>query len=172
MDIAQNSIRARATRIEIDVEERIPRDAFIITIRDNGEGMDAATVARVTDPFFTSRTTRKVGLGIPLLKQNAEATGGSVTIQSAPGEGATVRAFFTYSHLDRPPAGDIPGTIVLLVAANPGVEVRYRHVTDKGEYTFNSREVKDFLGDVPLDDPDIVAALREMIAENIKEIEI
>ncbi|MDR1414985.1 MAG: ATP-binding protein [Odoribacteraceae bacterium] len=170
MDIAQNSIRAKASRIEIDVEEYPARDAFIITIRDNGEGMDAAAVSRVTDPFFTSRTTRKVGLGIPLLKQNAEATGGSLTIHSAPGEGATVQATFARDHLDRPPAGDIPGAIVLLVAANPGIEIRYKYTTDNGEYAFNSAEIKNILGDIPLDNADIVAALREMITENTKDL--
>jgi hypothetical protein len=168
MDIAQNSIRANATRVEIDVDER---DTLAITIRDNGEGMNEETAKRVTDPFFTSRATRRVGLGIPLLVQNAEATGGSVTIRSSPGQGTTVVALFTRSHLDCPPAGDIPGTIVLLAAANPGVEVRYRHATGKGEYSFNSTEAREFLGEVPLDDPEIVAALREMIAENIKEIQ-
>jgi hypothetical protein len=170
MDIAQNSIRANATRVEVDVEERVTRDTLAITIRDNGKGMDAMTVARVSDPFFTSRTTRKVGLGIPLLKQNAEATGGAVTVRSLPGEGTTVEAVFSRSHLDRPPSGDIPGTVVLLAVANPGIDVRYKHVTEKGEYFFSSKETREFLGGVPLDDPEVVAALREMITENIKEI--
>ncbi|MDR2414142.1 MAG: sensor histidine kinase [Odoribacteraceae bacterium] len=172
MDIAQNAIRANATRVEIDVEESEARDALVLVIRDNGDGMDADTVQRVTDPFFTSRTTRKVGLGVPLLKQNAEATGGRLSIRSAPGKGTAVEATFSRSHLDRPPVGDIAGTIVLLAAANPGMEVRYRYVTDKGTYTFSSGETRTFLGDTPLDDPEIVAALREMIAENIKDIQV
>jgi hypothetical protein len=170
MDIAQNSIRARATRVEIDVEERPARDTLVITVRDNGHGMDADTLARVTDPFFTSRTTRRVGLGIPLLLQNARATGGDVTVRSTPGEGTTVEATFTLSHLDRPPAGDIPATVVLLAAANPAVDVRYRHATARGEYSFSSRDASDALDGLPLDHPDVVAALREMIAGNIREL--
>jgi hypothetical protein len=172
MDIAQNSIRANATRVEVDVEERVTSDTLAFTVRDNGDGMDAGTVQRVTDPFFTSRTTRRVGLGIPLLEQNAEAAGGGISIRSTPGEGTVVEATFTRSHLDRPPVGDVAGTIVLLAAANPSVEVRYRYVTDKGAYAFSSGETRAFLGDVPLDDPEIVAALREMITGNIKEIEV
>ena len=94
MDIAQNSIRARATRIEIRVDEHAADDALAITISDNGEGMDEDTARKAVDPFFTSRATRKVGLGIPLLKQNAEATGGQLSIRSAPGEGTALKATF------------------------------------------------------------------------------
>jgi hypothetical protein len=168
MDIAQNSIRARASRVEIDVEERVSRDLFAVTVRDDGTGMDEETVARVADPFFTSRETRKVGLGVPLLKQNAEATGGRFTIRSTPGQGTEVRAEFSHAHLDRPPTGDIAETVVLLAVANPRVAVVYRHSTERGEYVFDSVEVREFLGDVPLDDPEMVTALREMIAENVK----
>lgn len=172
MDIAQNSIRARATRIEIRVDEHAADDALAITISDNGEGMDEDTARKAVDPFFTSRATRKVGLGIPLLKQNAEATGGQLSIRSAPGEGTALKATFGRSHVDRPPAGDIAGTVVLLAVANPGVEVRYRHASDKGSYLFDSSEIRAFLGNAPMDDPEIARALREMIAENIKEIQV
>lgn len=171
MDIAQNSVRANASRIEIDVEEHLLQDSYSITIRDNGCGMDAETLGKVTDPFYTSRTVRKVGLGLPLLKQNAEATGGSFSIESEPGRGTTTRAVFSHNHLDRPPAGDIPGAVVLLVAANPDTEIIYRYVTDNGTYTFDTTEVKEVLDGVPLNDPEIVQALRQMIAENMQEIE-
>ena len=140
LDIAQNSIRAQASRVEIDLQENITEDSLVITIRDNGCGMDEATAAKVTDPFFTSRTVRKVGLGIPLFKQNAEAL------------------------------GDVAGSIVILVSANPGIDFTYHHVTEKGEYTFDTHEVKEILEGVPLNDPEIVMALRQMIRENIKEI--
>ena len=170
MDIAQNSVRAEATKIEIDIEENIIKDLFSITIRDNGCGMDAETLDRVTDPFFTSRTVRKVGLGIPLLKQNAEQTGGSLTISSREGEGTTIQAIFSHSHLDRPPVGNIANTVVLLVASNPDIRFVYRHVTENGQYLFDSKEVKDFLEGVPVNDPEIVLALQQMIEENLKEI--
>ena len=170
MDIVQNSIRANASRVEIVVEESLSGDVFAFTIKDNGCGMDAATLAKVTDPFFTSRTVRKVGLGLPLLKQNAEATGGSVTIQSTEGAGTSVRALFSHSHLDRPPTGDIPETVVLLLAANPDREIVYRHSTEKGEYTLHSTEIIEFLDGVPLNDPEIIRALRQMIEENTKDL--
>lgn len=120
--------------------------------------------------FFTSRTVRKVGLGIPLFKQNAEATGGNLKIESKTGEGTIIEAKFGLSHWDRPPMGDIAGSIVILVSANPEIDFIYRHSTEKGEYTFDTNEVKEILEGVPLNDPEIVMALRQMIRENIKEI--
>lgn len=170
LDIAQNSIRANASRIEIDLQENPSTDSLVFIIRDNGCGMDEATLARVTDPFFTSRTVRKVGLGIPLLKQNAEATGGTLTIASQKGVGTTLEARFSLSHLDRPPLGDLAGTVVILVSANPEIEFIYRHITEKGNYTFDTEEVKEIMEGVPINDPEIVMALRQMIRENIKEI--
>lgn len=171
MDIAQNSVRANATRIEITIEEHLAQDLYSFTISDNGCGMDAETLSRVSDPFFTSRTVRKVGLGIPLLKQNAEATGGHMTIESVVGKGTTTHASFSHSHLDRPPTGDIPGAIVLLAAANPEIEIVYKHITDAGEYIFDTEEIKNVLDGVPLNDPEIIQALRQLITENIHEIE-
>ena len=155
LDIAQNSIRAQASRVEIDLQENITEDSLVITIRDNGCGMDEATAAKVTDPFFTSRTVRKVGLGIPLFKQR---------------EGTTIEAKFGLSHWDRPPLGDVAGSIVILVSANPGIDFTYHHVTEKGEYTFDTHEVKEILEGVPLNDPEIVMALSQMIRENIIDI--
>lgn len=170
MDIAQNSVRAGASRIEIDIEEHLSQDQYSIAIRDNGCGMDAETLTKVTDPFFTSRTVRKVGLGIPLFKQNAEATGGTFSITSQPGKGTVTRAVFSHTHLDRPPEGDITGAILLLAAANPGIHLVYNHTTDRGSYTFDTEEVKAFLEEVPLSDPEILKALRQMIDQNINEI--
>ena len=111
MDIVQNSIRAEASWIQIRICEDPEADLFLIEIQDNGCGMDEATLARVRDPFFTSRTVRKVGLGIPLLQQNAERTGGKVSIVSQPGQGTTLTARFGHSHLDRPPLGDVAETL-------------------------------------------------------------
>lgn len=170
LDIAQNSIRAKASRIEIDLRENPKEDSLLITITDDGCGMDKATLAKVTDPFFTSRTVRKVGLGIPLLKQNAEATGGSLDIKSKEGVGTILRASFSLTHWDRPPLGDIAGTIVILVAANPDIDFIYHHTTGKGSYTFDTIEVKEVMEGVPLNDPEITLALRQMIRENVKDI--
>lgn len=170
MDIVQNSVRAEAQRIGITITEDSGKDVFTIEISDNGCGMDAETVKRVSDPFFTSRTVRKVGLGIPLLQQNAERTGGKLTITSAPGEGTILCACFSHVHIDRPPLGDIADTIGLLIAANPHIHFIYTHITERGEYIFDSEEIKSVIEGVPLNHPDILAALKEMIRENLTEI--
>ena len=170
MDIAQNSVRAKASRIEIEYREDPGKDSLTITIQDNGCGMNEATLARVTDPFFTSRTVRKVGLGIPLLQQNAERTGGRLDIVSAPGEGTTLTATFEYDHLDRPPLGDMAETMSLLIGANPGIRFVYRHETDRGAYSLDTQEVCEMLEGVPIDDPEIVAGIREMIRENLRAL--
>ena len=170
MDIVQNSIRAQARRVEIRITENPEKDSFIIEIRDNGTGMDETTLARVRDPFFTSRTVRKVGLGIPLLQQNAERTGGTLTLSSTLGQGTVVTAIFTHSHLDRPPLGDVAETLSLLIAANPEIQFIYSHTTPAGTYEVDTEEIKKITGDVPLHHPDLVAALRELIRENLTEI--
>ena len=152
MDIVQNSIRAEASWIQIRICEDPEADLFLIEIQDNGCGMDEATLARVRDPFFTSRTVRKVGLGIPLLQQNAERTGGKVSIVSQPGQGTTLTARFGHSHLDRPPLGDVAETLTLLAGRQSGhpfqlrsfdsqryIPVRYpRDHTGAGRCTFGT----------------------------------
>lgn len=170
MDIAQNSVRAGATRIDIEYREDPSAGTLTLVVRDNGCGMSAETLARVTDPFFTSRTVRRVGLGIPLLKQNAERTGGRFSIESREGEGTTVTAVFGLRDWDTPPPGDLGGTVALLATANPGVDVTYRHATGRGEYVFDTREIRGELGGVPINDTEIAAALVEMARENVREL--
>lgn len=170
MDIVQNSIRAQAGEIVIRISENHSDDRFIIEVSDNGTGMDEATLSRVRDPFFTSRTVRQVGLGIPLLQQNAERTGGKLYISSALGRGTRLTACFVHSHLDRPPLGDIAQTLSLLIAANPALHFVYHHTTDWGDYRLDTDELKAIFENLPLDHPDIVAAIEEFIRENLKEI--
>lgn len=170
MDIVQNSIRANATKIVIKVTENHERDCFIIEIQDNGCGMDAETLSRVRDPFFTSRTVRKVGLGIPLLQQNAERTGGKVTISSYPGKGTSLCAQFSHSHLDRPPLGNLAETIGLLIGSNPAIHFIYEHTTNLGSYLLDTEEIKKILEEIPLNHPDIILGIQEMVCENLKEI--
>lgn len=172
LDIAQNSIRAEATFVEITIEENIPSDLLSITICDNGFGMNPETVERVIDPFFTSRTTRKVGLGIPLLKMNAERCGGRFTITSEEKVGTEVIATFSHSNIDRPPLGDIAGVVVILVTANPALEFVYQHTYNGRAYCFDTREVKEALDGLPINDLKVVRFLKEMIKENLDEIQI
>jgi hypothetical protein len=132
--------------------------------------MDKDMLTRVADPYLTTRTTRKVGMGLPLLKHSAEQTSGFLKIHSEPGLGTLVQAIFKYDHIDRPPLGDISGTIVLLVAANPDLEFKYIHKRNGNKYEFNTREVKEILEDVKISDPKIRGLLKEMITENLNEI--
>ncbi len=170
LDIAGNSVRAGASLIEVSVVENPDEDTLVLTIKDNGCGMDTETMAKAMDPFFTSRLTRKVGLGIPLLKQNAEQTGGNMVIESQPGKGTLLTATFTRSHIDRPPMGDLAGTLSLMVSGNPGVDFNFVHRIKENEYVFDSRVVKSVLDGVEITQPSVIKFLKEMIKENLLEI--
>ena len=170
MDILQNSIRAGASKIDLDIIENTVENTFRILFTDNGCGMDEEMVKRVIDPFFTTRTVRKVGLGLPLLKQNCEQTGGSLHITSKQGEGAQVEAVFIHDHIDRPVLGDIAGTVVLTASANPDIHFIYRHNKNGKIYTFDTEEVNEVLDGLSIQTPEIIQYLREMIVENLKEI--
>ncbi len=170
LDIAQNSVSAGATLVNIEILEKVGNDRLILSITDNGQGMDNELIMKVTDPYYTTRRTRKVGLGIPLLKHNAEQSGGSFTISSARGKGTRVTAVFSHTHWDRPPKGDIPGVISILAGANPSMDFIYRHAFEDFEYIFDTREIKEVLEDVPLSEPAVIRYMKEMIEENLKEI--
>lgn len=170
MDIIQNSVRAEASLVELDIVEDPPNDLYSMSISDDGCGMSPQMMERVTDPFFTTRTTRKVGLGLALLKQNAERTGGSMTISSEQGKGTIVKVLFSYSNIDRPVLGDIAGALVLMVSSNPDMDFVYSHVTPVGEYVFDTRDVKQVLEEVSVSDPQIMTYLKELIRENLKSL--
>lgn len=169
MDILQNSTRAKATEITLEVLLDSAQDTLTLIFKDNGCGMSEETVQKVIDPFYTSRTTRKVGLGLPLLKQNSEMTGGSMSIQSKEGVGTTVTAVFGLTHLDTPPMGDLAGTIVLTISAYPDIRFIFHYKrNDEVDYVLDTNEVYEILDGVPINDPDVIASLKEMVEENIK----
>ncbi|MCF8303991.1 MAG: ATP-binding protein [Bacteroidales bacterium] len=170
LDIAQNSITADASLIQIAIHEDMEKNSYEIVIADDGKGMTKEICDRVTDPYFTTRTTRKVGIGLSLLRQNAEQTGGHIDIHSEPGKGTKVRSIFTYDHIDRPALGDISGTIITLVAANPEIDLIYTHTAQNGKYCFDTREIKAALEDMKISNPKIRQYLHEMIEENLTEI--
>jgi len=170
MDIAQNSIRAGADEIRITLSESVTDDLLSLTIADNGKGMDQESCRRAADPWFTSRTTRKVGMGLPLLKMNAGLAGGEMTISSAPGIGTTVKATFGYSHVDRPPLGDVSGTIALLILSNPSINIVYSHICEGTQWSISTREIKEALGEDAVTDLTIVRPVREIITENVTGI--
>jgi hypothetical protein len=170
MDVAQNSIAAGATLITIEVEEQ--GDQLRIAIRDNGKGMTPEQVQRVTDPFFTTRTTRKVGLGVPLFKMQAEMTGGAFSITSAEGEGTDVVATFQMSHVDMIPIGDMESTVLLLITCNPDTDFVYRRGRGAQSFTLDTRELRSVLGeDVPLNLPDVTVWIKSFLEENLEAIQ-
>lgn len=165
LDIAQNSITAGATRLDMALEESAD-GVLRLTIADNGRGMSPALLSQVTDPFTTTRTTRKMGLGIPLLRLSAEQTGGGVTIESTEGIGTTVTATFQSGHIDCQPLGDMAGTLALIVQGAPLLELRFSHVTPSASYLFDTREVRAQLGtELSLAEPEIVLWLRDYLTE-------
>ena len=170
LDILQNSMIAGATLIKLQIDEIPSEDKYMVKFTDNGKGMDVEMVQHVTDPFFTTRTTRKVGLGLPLLKLNAERTGGSMTIHSQPGKGTNVDVEFSYKHIDRLPSGDIPGTLALTASSYPEIDFKYTHNTPQGSFIFDTAEIKDSLGDLAINNPMVIAFMKDLIRDNLKEI--
>jgi signal transduction histidine kinase len=142
LDIVENSIAAMAKRIEIRIEEDQARDLVAIEIKDDGKGMDEQTVKKALDPFYTTRTTRRVGLGLSLLAQAAEDSEGTFDLISSPGKGTTVNATFRLSHPDCKPMGDIGQTIQVLVMSHPEIDFLYEHKSDNSTYRFDTREVR------------------------------
>jgi len=170
LDIAQNSLAAGATEITVSIREEKQANRFVIEVKDNGRGMSPEVLQRVTDPYYTTRSTRKVGLGIPLLKQNAEVAGGSLNLSSQPGEGTMLVATFGHNHIDRPPLGDIAGVVVLLAGANPEARFIYIHQVENKQYVFDTREIIEVLEGLPISDASVARWLKELINENLSSI--
>ena len=166
LDIAQNSISAGASLITIEVSENRTDQTLFIGIYDNGRGMSEEQVKSVIDPFFTTRTTRKVGMGIPLFKMAAEQTGGSLEIKSELGVGTEVKAYFKTDSVDFTPLGDVTSTIQMLITMNTDRDFVYKHMVDGKEFVCDTREIKAILGDVPLDSYEISQWILEFIKEN------
>ena len=161
LDIVENSTRAGATLVEIKIAEDRGKDLLQIVIKDNGSGMDREMVKRVRDPFTTTRTTRRVGLGVSMLEQAAREAGGDLSITSEPGLGTEVRATFQASHIDRKPIGDMGSTMISLIAGNPSVDFIYESDVDGEKITLDTRMIKEELGGVaPINDPGVLQLIR------------
>ena len=172
LDITENSVKASASRIDIEIAESVKDDTLTLVIRDNGCGMAPDFLEKVTDPFVTTRTTRKVGLGLSLLKVAAESCDGAFEIRSAPGEGTEVSARFRLSHLDRMPLGDMPSTVKILIGMHDTVRFVYKHTTDKGTFTLDTDELRQTLGEeIPLSAPEVLGWIGEYVDENLESIE-
>ncbi|HOU43853.1 MAG TPA: ATP-binding protein [Anaerolineaceae bacterium] len=171
LDIAENSVAAGASWIQIVVDESIVQDRLYISVRDNGKGMDAETIQKVLDPFYTSRTTRKVGLGLPLLKAAAESCNGYLTIQSTPGIGTCVEIEFQHSHIDRMPLGDLASTLLTLVISAPQIHWECQYQVDSQTFLFDNQPIMQELEGIPLTDPAVLSFLRQLIEEGIQNIQ-
>ncbi len=170
LDIAENGVSAGAQNITITIVEDLRTDRLRLVVEDDGRGMDAALVEQVTNPFITTRTTRKVGLGIPLLKLAAEMCNGGLTVESTPNVGTTVNVDFQRSHIDRMPLGDVAGTMLSLLVGWPQVHWMLRYRVDDEEFVFDDAPIKEELGDLPLSDPDVLKFLRGALREGMADV--
>lgn len=169
MDLAQNSLAAGAGLITVEVEEN--GDSLTITVADDGKGMSEEQLERAADPFFTTRDTRKVGLGLPLFKMAAEMTGGGMTIRSRSGRGTAVTARFVTSHVDMIPLGDINATVFLLITCNPDRDFLFRRTVGGQSFALDTRELRSALGEeVPLNAPEVADWIRTYLLEQTTAI--
>lgn len=164
LDLLENSVEAGATRIELTIDEDLSADRLTIEVMDNGRGMDEETLARVLDPFFTTRKTRRVGLGLPLFSAAAELCNGDLRVESQVGEGTRVIVTFQHSHIDRAPLGDIQSTLMAVLLAERPVDLHYVHRINGRAFEFDTAEIREVLGNVPLSHP----AARRWLSEFIR----
>jgi anti-sigma regulatory factor (Ser/Thr protein kinase) len=167
LDIAENSVRAGAKTVFIDIAEDRMKDRLRIVIRDDGAGMDPATLKRVMDPFYTSKKVRRVGLGLPMLAEAAERAGGSFAIESQEGVGTCVEVDFQLSHIDRQPLGDLTGTFMVLIAGNTGVDFVCQHGCGGEVFTLDTREIKSEIGDIPINHVEVLKFVRQHVKDGL-----
>jgi hypothetical protein len=170
LDIAQNSVTAGAKNIGLAVIADTQKDILRVKISDDGCGMDKELLERASDPFATTRKTRKVGLGLPFYRMAAESAGGGFNIESEVGKGTVVTASFQIGHIDRTPLGDLGETVLALITGSPQIEFVFEYGIDGRNFIMDTREIKAQTQDAPLDAPEIVEFLREYLHENIEDI--
>ena len=170
LDVAENGITAGGDCIWIEVDEDRKADLMKIVIRDNGRGMPVEKMQNIDDPFITSRTTRRVGLGLSLLSAAAERCDGTVSVDSQPGKGTEIAATFQHSHIDRAPLGDMASTVTTLIFGNPGIDFVYSHRIDGRDFSLDTREIRNEMEDLSLSDPVVIHHLTESIRSALKEL--
>lgn len=170
LDIAENSVKAKASLIEITVSEDVKKNLLTIEIKDNGCGMSEEFLKRVKDPFSTTRTTRRVGMGLSLFEAAAQQCGGGLKISSREGIGTDVVVTFALNHIDRAPLGDMAGTMQTLIGGSPDIDFHYRHTKGGKEFVLDTAEMRKTLGGVPLDTPEVVLWIGDYVNEGINEL--
>ena len=163
LDIAENSIKAEASKITIIINESKKKNLFTLEVKDNGKGMNNDMLKHAEDPFHTTRTTRKVGLGIPLLSQAAKDCEGDMQIETEKGVGSRIKASFQHNHIDRKPLGDITATIIVLIAGNPQRDFIFQIIREDEELLIDTAHLKKDLEDLPINSPDVIKIIKETI---------
>ena len=170
LDIAENALKAGATHIEISILEDFNKDVFKVQILDNGSGMSEKMVQTITDPFVTTRTERRVGLGLPLLAEAARMTGGDIKIKSAPDKMTSIEAEFVFSHIDRKPLGDVIRTMMVLIVGNPTVDFSYHHQKGNQNYCLDTTELRKHLEEIPMNHPEVIRLIKKNLTEGLEEL--
>lgn len=170
IDIAENGIAADADLIEINISESRLKNLLEVHVSDNGKGIAPELIDKVTDPFFTTRTTRRVGLGLSLFKEAAGRCGGEFIITSRDGKGTEVSASFVLDHIDLAPLGDLAGSMTCLIMGNPGVDFVYTHIYNQRSFTIDTRDIKKELEGVPINRPEVLRYIEDMIKASIREL--
>ncbi len=170
LDVAENGLKAGAKQIRIRIVEDLVADKLELEVEDDGSGMDPQMTAKALDPFVTTRTTRRVGLGLPLLREAARMAGGDLELESTPGKGTRVRATFQHSHIDRKPLGDMGATLVGILLGGGHVEVLYEHIREGKSFCFDSSQLRRELEPIGLTEPEVLMWIREKVREGLLEI--
>lgn len=172
LDVVENSIEAGATRVEITIKENIRQNRLIVKIKDNGKGMDKKTLDKVLDPFYTTKKTRRIGLGLSMLAQAVKETQGDFTVKSKRGKGTTIIARFVYDHIDRKPLGDIAETLIALIASNGlTVDFIYKHEKNSKHFVLDTKDIKEELDGIPINNFEVLKLLQKNIRKELKSIE-
>jgi hypothetical protein len=170
LDIAENSVRAGAKTVWIEIAEEPEKDRLSFEIRDDGQGMDREALEKVLDPFFTSKKVRRVGLGLPMLGEAAGRAGGGLSMASRQGIGTRVTAAFRLSHIDRQPLGDITGVLTALIAGNDGVDFVFRYRCGERLFGFDTKEVRQQIDDLPIQHREVLQWIRRYIRDGLIEL--
>lgn len=170
LDIVENSLTAGAKNVEIRIGEDISQNELSIEIIDDGKGMDPELQSKALDPFFTTKTTRRVGLGLPLFKESCEICNGHFCLESQPGKGTKIKATLPYGHIDRKPIGNMGETLLALIVGHPEADIYYEHKREGVKFSLNTKEIKEILGEVPLNDPEVISFLKNYISSQLAEL--
>ncbi len=170
LDIAMNSVRANASEIKITLIDSEKEDCLSLCIEDNGNGMSDAQQRKVIDPFYTTRTTRKIGLGIAFFKSLADSCNGEFTLTSICNKGTLIKATAQKSHWDTPPVGNMPETVLTLIQTKDTIHWKFTFQSDLGLFILDTNEIKAILDDVSLTEPSILLWIKEYVTEQLENL--